>query len=34
MEIELFEDAIDDFNYWKKFGNKAIQNKIHLLLRI
>lgn len=31
MEIELFEDAIDDFNYWKESGNKAIQNKIHLL---
>lgn len=31
MEIELFEDAIADFNYREKSGNKAIQNKIHPL---
>ena len=28
MEIELFEDAIDDFRYWQKSGNKIIQKKI------
>lgn len=28
MEIELFEDAIQDFEYWKKSGNLAVQKKI------
>ncbi len=31
MEIELFEDAIADFEYWKKSGNLAVQKKINLL---
>jgi toxin YoeB len=32
MEIELLADAVDDLNYWRKSGNKAIQNKIKQLL--
>ncbi|OJU25726.1 MAG: toxin of toxin-antitoxin system [Sphingobacteriales bacterium 41-5] len=28
MEIELFADAIHDYNFWKRSGNKLIQNKI------
>jgi len=28
MEIDLYEKAIRDFEYWKKSGNKAIQKKI------
>lgn len=32
MEIELLADAIEDFEYWKKSGNKIIQKKIHKLL--
>jgi toxin YoeB len=31
MEIELFEDAISDFEYWKRSGNKSIQKKIQQL---
>lgn len=31
MEIELFEDAIQDFEYWKKSGNLAVQKKINQL---
>ena len=31
MEIILFEDAIEDFNFWKKSGNKSIQKKIEQL---
>lgn len=31
MEIELFEDAKDDFIFWKKSGNVNIQNKIERL---
>ena len=31
MEIELFEDAVEDFVYWKKSGNLAIQKKIQQL---
>ncbi len=31
MEIELFEDAIEDFIYWKKSGNLAVQKKIQQL---
>jgi toxin YoeB len=31
VEIELFEDAIADFEYWKKSGNLAVQKKINLL---
>lgn len=33
MEIELFEDAISDFSYWKRSGNKAIQKKIQVLFK-
>ncbi|GGI24014.1 Txe/YoeB family addiction module toxin [Pedobacter mendelii] len=32
MQIELHEQAIDDFEYWKKSGNKAIQKKIEQLI--
>lgn len=32
MEIELFEDAIEDLKYWQKSGNKAVQKKIQQLL--
>jgi len=28
MEIELFGEAIEDFEYWKTSGNLAIQKKI------
>jgi toxin YoeB len=28
MEIDLYEKAIKDFEFWKKSGNKAIQKKI------
>lgn len=31
MEIELFEDAMEDFKFWKKSGNKLIQKKIEQL---
>ncbi len=31
MEIELYKDAKNDFEYWKKSGNKAIQKKIQQL---
>lgn len=31
MEIELFEDAIVDFKYWKKSGNLVVQKKINQL---
>ena len=31
MEIELFEDAKTDFEFWKKSGNVAIQKKIKQL---
>lgn len=31
MEIELFEDAIEDFKFWKKSGNKAVQKRIEQL---
>jgi len=27
MQIELHEQAIVDFEFWKKSGNKAIQKK-------
>ncbi|SES29124.1 Txe/YoeB family addiction module toxin [Pedobacter rhizosphaerae] len=32
MRIELIEDAITDFDFWKRSGNKAIQRRIQLLL--
>jgi toxin YoeB len=28
VEIDLYEKAIKDFEYWKKSGNKIIQKKI------
>jgi toxin YoeB len=31
LEIDLYEKAIKDFEYWKKSGNKAIQKKIQQL---
>ncbi|MDR3697819.1 Txe/YoeB family addiction module toxin [Mucilaginibacter sp.] len=31
MEIELYEKAEKDFEYWKKSGNKAVQKKIQEL---
>lgn len=31
MEIELFGEAIEDFEYWKKSGNLVIQKKIKSL---
>lgn len=31
MQIELHEKAITDFRFWRKSGNKAIQNKIQAL---
>lgn len=31
MEIELFADAIEDLNYWKKSGNLSIKKKIDQL---
>ncbi len=31
MEIELFGDAIDDFDFWQTSGNKIIQKKIEQL---
>ena len=32
MEIELLADAINDYQYWNKSGNKIIQKKIQKLL--
>lgn len=33
MEIKLLEQAKLDLEYWKKIGNKAIMNKITVLLK-
>lgn len=33
MEIKLLEQAKLDLEYWKKTGNKAIMNKITVLLK-
>jgi toxin YoeB len=33
MEIIFSPNAIEDLAYWKKSGNKIIQNKIQQLLR-
>ncbi len=33
MEIILLEQAQKDIAYWKKSGNKAVMNKISVLLR-
>lgn len=32
MQIELHEQAITDFEFWKKSGNQAIHKKIELLI--
>jgi len=32
MEMIFSPKAIEDLNYWKKSGNKAIQKKIEILL--
>lgn len=31
MEVKLFADAIQDYKFWKKSGNKAVQKRISLL---
>ncbi|MEC3880343.1 Txe/YoeB family addiction module toxin [Parapedobacter sp. 10938] len=31
MEIVFLPDAVDDLNYWKKSGNKAVLKKISQL---
>jgi toxin YoeB len=31
MEIELFADAIDDLEYWKRSGNTLVQKRIERL---
>ncbi|MDT3403356.1 Txe/YoeB family addiction module toxin [Mucilaginibacter terrae] len=33
MEVIFSPKAIDDLNYWRKSGNKTIQNKISNLLK-
>ncbi|WP_448699976.1 Txe/YoeB family addiction module toxin [Mucilaginibacter sp. AW1-3] len=33
MEIKLFADAVDDFDFWKTSGNKIIQKKIQQLFQ-
>ncbi|GAC1314021.1 MAG: Txe/YoeB family addiction module toxin [Mucilaginibacter sp.] len=32
MEITLSPKALEHLNFWKKSGNKAVQNKIHALI--
>lgn len=32
MEMIFNPKAIEDLNYWKKSGNKAVQKKIEILL--
>ena len=32
MEIDLYEKAIRDLEYWRKSGNKVIQKRIQVLL--
>lgn len=32
MEIDLYEKAIKDLEYWKRSGNKIIQKRIQILL--
>jgi toxin YoeB len=32
MEIIYADEAQRDIDYWKKFGNKTVQNKIQQLL--
>lgn len=33
MQVELHEQAITDFEFWKKSGNIAIQKKIEQLIQ-
>ena len=33
MEIIYTDRAVDDISYWKKSGNKSVQNKITKLLK-
>ena len=33
MEVIYLQEALEDLKYWKKSGNKSIQNKISLLLK-
>jgi toxin YoeB len=33
MEIEFKTGALDDFEFWKRSGNKSIQNRITELLK-
>lgn len=33
MEVIYLQQALEDLKYWKKSGNKSIQNKISLLLK-
>ena len=32
MEVDFDEEALEDLQFWKKSGNKAIQTKIQKLL--
>jgi len=32
MEVIFSPKAVEDLNYWKRSGNKAIQNKIGKLI--
>ena len=32
MEIEFLDNALEDLEYWKKSGNRAIQQRIERLL--
>lgn len=32
MEIKYYDEALSDIKFWKKSGNKAIQNKIEQLI--
>ena len=33
MEVIYLQQALEDLKYWKKSGNKSIQNRISLLLK-
>lgn len=33
MEIIYLQQALDDLSYWKKSGNRTIQNKISKLIK-
>jgi toxin YoeB len=32
VEIDFLDNALDDINFWKKSGNKTIQNRITKLI--